>query len=166
MNVQQTGADGREVKEIDRSHLEMALSEFTSDEVRCALILPRAVKKESYLDQSKLPERTKRILGNTIGAGIIAVVYVDEIKGVEFDSVFVVPNGMKKNEKYIAFTRALSELTVVVDDQIPPASDTILRETVRADEVETSDQKKQPVFDGVEVGKIRKKKKNRADNRA
>ena len=166
MNVLQTGADGREVKEIDRSFLEKALSEFSSEEIRCALILPRAVKKEAYLDQSKLPEKTKRILANSIGRGVIAVVYVDEIKGVEFDTVFVVPNGMTKNEKYIAFTRALSELTVVVDNDIPPASDAILKETVHSEEKKSQNQQTISTFDGIEIGKVRKKKKRKEPARA
>ena len=39
---------------------------------------------------------------------------------IEFDKVFVVPNGMTENEKYIAYTRALSELILVIDDKITP----------------------------------------------
>ena len=45
---------------------------------------------------------------------------MDEVKGVEFDRVFVVPNGMTQNEKYIAFTRALSNLTIVIDERLDP----------------------------------------------
>ena len=41
--------------------------------------------------------------------------YVDEVKGIEFDRVYVFPAQMGRNEKYIAYTRALSELIVVVD---------------------------------------------------
>ena len=41
--------------------------------------------------------------------------YVDEVKGIEFDKAYVVPKGMTKSEKYIAYTRALSELVIVVD---------------------------------------------------
>lgn len=44
--------------------------------------------------------------------------YVDEVKGIEFDKVFVIPNKMSKNEKYIAYTRALSELVIVVDENL------------------------------------------------
>lgn len=40
------------------------------------------------------------------------------MKGIEFDKVFVVANKMTKTEKYIAYTRALSELIVVVDEEI------------------------------------------------
>lgn len=44
--------------------------------------------------------------------------YVDEVKGIEFDKVFVVSAKMRRNEKYIAYTRALSELIIVVDESI------------------------------------------------
>lgn len=47
-----------------------------------------------------------------------SVMYVDEVKGIEFDKVFVVSAAMHRNEKYIAYTRALSELIVVVDEKL------------------------------------------------
>ena len=50
--------------------------------------------------------------------GFISVMYVDEVKGIEFDKVFVVSAAMHRNEKYIAYTRALSELIVVVDEKL------------------------------------------------
>ncbi len=40
------------------------------------------------------------------------------MKGIEFDKVFVIPNGMSRNEKYIAYTRALTELTIVIDEEL------------------------------------------------
>jgi ATP-dependent exoDNAse (exonuclease V) alpha subunit len=40
------------------------------------------------------------------------------VKGIEFDKVFVIPNGMSRNEKYIAYTRALTELTIVIDEEL------------------------------------------------
>lgn len=41
--------------------------------------------------------------------------YIDEVKEIEFDTVFVVSTKMTRNEKYIAYTRALSKLVIVVD---------------------------------------------------
>lgn len=49
---------------------------------------------------------------------LTSVMYVDEVKGIEFDKVFVVSAAMHRNEKYIAYTRALSELIVVVDEKL------------------------------------------------
>lgn len=121
MQVSLTGVDGHSVKEINRTKLESTLSNLKVDEERVAVIVPRAVKKDKYLDEEQLPDSIKSIINKKdIGNGQIAVVYVDEVKGVEFDTVFVVPNGMTKNEKYIAYTRALSDLTIVYDEDLDP----------------------------------------------
>ena len=56
-----------------------------------------------------------------IGNGIISYMYVDEVRGIEFDMVYVITNKMSRNEKYIAYTRALSELIIVVDEQVQDA---------------------------------------------
>ena len=45
----------------------------------------------------------------------IPVFCVREIKGLEFDNVFVVTESMNRNEKYIAYTRALKKLFVSSD---------------------------------------------------
>lgn len=121
MNVSLTGVDGHSVKEISRTRLESTLADLRVDEERIAVILPRVAKKDKYIDKEQLPDNIKDIINEKdIGNGQIAVAYVDEVKGVEFDTVFVVPNGMTKNEKYIAFTRALSDLTVVYDEDLDP----------------------------------------------
>ena len=121
MQVSLTGVDGHSVKEITRARLESTLSNLRVDEERIAVILPRAAKKDKYIDKEQLPENIQSIISEKeIGNGQIALAYVDEVKGVEFDTVFVVPNGMTKNEKYIAYTRALSDLTIVYDEDLDP----------------------------------------------
>ena len=82
---------------------------------RIALLLPRKAKKKEYLNNQMFPEYITEVMGDEIEGGRITIAYVDEVKGVEFDKVFVVKNGMTKNEAYIACTRALSELTIVND---------------------------------------------------
>lgn len=119
MNVSLTGVDGHSVKEMARVRLESTLANLKITEERIALILPRSVKKkEKYIDEEQLPSSVKEIMGTEVGNGRIAVVYVDEVKGVEFDRVFVVPNSMTQNERYIAFTRALSDLIIVYDESL------------------------------------------------
>ena len=81
-------------------------------------MIPRSVHKTKYLEKDIIPENIRRRIGSKIDNGLIAIMYVDEVKGIEFDKVFVVSNKMTKNEKYIAYTRALSELVVVVDEEI------------------------------------------------
>lgn len=51
-------------------------------------------------------------------------------KGIEFDKAYVVVNKMSRNEKYIAYTRALSELILVVDDRVEEYDDEALQDTV------------------------------------
>ena len=62
-----------------------------------------------------LSAEVRDIIGRTIENGYISMMYVDEVKGIEFDTVFVVSAKMTRNEKYIAYTRALSKLVIVVD---------------------------------------------------
>lgn len=137
MEVLQTGVDGSKVVEIDRSELEQQLNELSIDGERVAILVPRKVArrtfkdeknlekkgagyKKGYLDYQLLSDKTKELIDDTLSDKKIAYMYVDEVKGVEFDKVFVIANGMTDNEKYIAYTRALSDLILVVDDNIQP----------------------------------------------
>ena len=43
----------------------------------------------------------------------ISIMYIDEVKGIEFDKVYAVDSGMDNNERYIAYTRALDNLSIV-----------------------------------------------------
>ena len=159
MTVEKTGADGRKVKEIDRSRFGDVLGKLTLRDERLAIILPRAVEKQKYLNGEKLPKRITTVLGDEIGSGRITLAYVDEVKGIEFDHVFVVPNGMSKNEKYIAFTRALSSLTLVIDRTIPDFVEEIIKETAA---IGTEEKQMADLMDysGIKVGKVVKRKRN------
>ena len=123
MDVLQTGVDGSGVREIPRSELEKELSVWNDRTERVAVLLPRGVQKKQYLHTEVLSEDIQNSIGEEMDAGKIAVMYVDEVKGIEFDRVFVVENKMSRNEKYIAYTRALSDLIVVVDDNVPDYDD-------------------------------------------
>ena len=114
----QTGVDGPKVREISRRDLEKELAGLMVTTERVAILLPRTVQKMKYLDMDILPENIRNMIGETMDNGFIAVMYVDEVKGIEFDKVFVVSAKMRRNEKYIAYTRALSELIIVVDESI------------------------------------------------
>lgn len=114
----QTGVDGPKVREIPRRDLEKELAGLMVTTERVAILLPRTVQKMKYLDMDILPENIRRITGETMDNGFISVMYVDEVKGIEFDKVYVVSAKMRRNEKYIAYTRALSELIIVVDESV------------------------------------------------
>lgn len=118
MDIIPIGQDGHNVKDINRYSFERTLSKLKMSEERIAIILPRKVDKNKYLDYEQISYEVKERIGDGMGNGKIALVYVDEVKGIEFDRVFVVPNGMTKNERYIAYTRALSDLTIVVDESL------------------------------------------------
>ena len=115
MDVKMTGVEGKPVKIIEKYELADAFKELRIGGERIALLLPRKAKKKEYLNNQMFPEYITEVMGDEIEGGRITIAYVDEVKGVEFDKVFVVKNGMTKNEAYIACTRALSELTIVND---------------------------------------------------
>lgn len=123
MNVMQTGVDGAKVREIARKDLEKELYDLQITTERVAILVPRSVQKKKYIHTDLLPERITSLLGDRIDNGYIAVMYVDEVKGIEFDKVYVVGDKMNRNEKYIAYTRALSELILVVDASVTAYDD-------------------------------------------
>jgi len=124
MQVKQTGVDGATVREISRKELEKELSNLNITTERIAILVPRKVIKKNYIEMEILPEKIRAVIGDKVDNGYISFMYVDEVKGIEFDKVFVIPNRMSKNEKYIAYTRALVELIIVVDENIPDVDDT------------------------------------------
>ena len=123
MDVLQTGVDGPSVREIPRRDLEKELADLNVTTERIAILVPRGVQKKKYIDTDILPKDIAKLVGDNMDNGYIAVMYVDEVKGIEFDKVFVVGNKMARNEKYIAYTRALSELILVVDDTVQDYDD-------------------------------------------
>ncbi|SDL37472.1 O-acetyl-ADP-ribose deacetylase (regulator of RNase III), contains Macro domain [Sarcina sp. DSM 11001] len=168
MSVSLTGVDGHSVKEIARVKLESVLANIKATDERIAVILPRTVKKKEYIDKDQIPPVIQEILGDTIANGTIAVVYVDEVKGVEFDRVFVVPNSMTDNERYIAFTRALSELTVVYDESLDPVIAVSEPEPQKKDEKQATPEKAHAAAlasSNITIGKVKIKRDKKAEER-
>lgn len=123
MIMHQTGVDGAKVREITKREFDSEVSNLHITTERVAILLPRGVQKRKYLSLEALSSEVRSIVGEEIAVGKIAVMYVDEVKGIEFDKVYVIPNKMGRNEKYIAYTRALSELIIVVDDGVQAYDD-------------------------------------------
>ena len=115
MSMLQTGVDGVKVREITKKEFDTEVSAIQINSERIAVLLPRGVPKKKYIDMISATEDAS---GEEIVSGKIAVMYVDEVKGIEFDKVYVIPNNMGRNEKYIAYTRALSELIIVIDESV------------------------------------------------
>ena len=66
-------------------------------------------------DYSKIPADVMRLCEpKVLNNEKASLLTVSEAKGLEFDSVFVIDACIGENEKYIAYTRALSELYIVV----------------------------------------------------
>ena len=115
------------------------------------------IAKNSYIKKDLLPSDIKAALGDNIGAGKIAITYVDEIKGIEFDTVFVVQTGMAKNEKYIAYTRALTKLIVVIDHEL---DDTLKRSENSSQSIRrSSNSASLSQIPGINIGRVVKRKK-------
>ena len=83
--------------------------------------------KVTYIDKSELPKKFRRdqlerkaiicsehYKNELMQLGKTDCVYsVPEIKGIEFNSVYVLLDNMTENEKYIALTRSLEKLTII-----------------------------------------------------
>lgn len=117
MSVQQTGVDGAVVSELNLKRLKDAIKDMSYDDSRIAIIVSRKLDKNYVFSKKDLKE-LNRISEESTGKGIISFMTVEQVKGIEFDKVFVLPTKMSKNEKYIAYTRAQSELVILVDDEV------------------------------------------------
>ena len=104
-NMAPIGLDGEPVKFISAKDVSKIAHNFDLSKKRVAIIC----SKKRVLDRKD----TDIFTYNNISKGKVSVVYVDDIKGIEFDIAFVIEEGMNDNEKYIAYTRALSELYIV-----------------------------------------------------
>lgn len=62
-----------------------------------------------------LPSELKQycIFNDVLNEKKAVVLTVKQAKGLEYDTVFVYDKDLTKNEKYIAYTRALSELYII-----------------------------------------------------
>lgn len=74
-------------------------------------------------DPETLPLPVRGIAKSEPYSRYLSVLSVQQAKGLEFDTAFVIEAGMDHNEKYIAYSRALSELYIVIDaDEEEPDS--------------------------------------------
>lgn len=95
----------RQVKIIDASEAETVC--------KLNLILKNRVVVISNFE-TILPEQLLSLcVKDKIEAEKASFMTVAEVRGLEFDTAIVFENGMTRNERYIAFTRSLSELYIV-----------------------------------------------------
>ena len=109
-NMECIGLTGGSVEYIDIMELENnALSNPCPPNRRWAILIPRIMEKDSI----KQLVSSNQLVIDKIDPGFISIMYVDEIKGFEFEKVFIIKDGMTENELYIAATRALEKLVIV-----------------------------------------------------
>lgn len=107
-----TGVEGEPVRNITFKEMLEELAMSAASEDRTAVILPRTMAK-TRVTRSPIVDAVKDSFSIKFDTTKVSVMYVDEIKGIEFNRVFVVDEDMERNERYIAFTRALDKLTIV-----------------------------------------------------
>ena len=110
MNMKKIGISGPNVRSISQKELIVQID--TSDNLegeRWAILIPRTIKKEKI----KKIFVDNKVTTDKLGKNKISLMYVDEVKGFEFERVYVLSEKMNENTRYVAYTRALNELIIV-----------------------------------------------------
>ncbi|MHB8962093.1 MAG: helicase domain-containing protein [Saccharofermentanales bacterium] len=98
------GIHGNPVKELAYKDLGIAIkADLSADSANRIAVI---AKDMDIISQLGIPHEHYEI--SKIFAGTVW-----EAKGLEFDHVYVIPDGMSRNEKYISYTRALNQLVIV-----------------------------------------------------
>ncbi len=114
-DVQPIGITSREVQELNLTSAIQWLKQLKGDnpQIRATVICK--------LGNQKMQQKLHDCLSgdsaswNVIDDTKISIVSVEMVKGLEFDAVVAIVEGMSVNEKYVAYTRALDDLVVVRD---------------------------------------------------
>ncbi len=109
------GSDVVEIKD-ENELLDIVLRRATNEEkTGYAAIIVKNIFEADYiigLLEGHTPVNNMTKGENTLHRTRWNVMLIDDVKGLEFKSVIVVSHRLTDNEKYIAYTRALDELTV------------------------------------------------------
>ena len=106
------GLDGAEVVETGLRDAveELFALRASRDGLRCAIVYRRGLAGvKGTLDELLGKDASYGV----VDSGKVSVIPVEVAKGLEFDAVVVIEDGMSDNELYIALTRALDNLIVV-----------------------------------------------------
>jgi len=110
-NTKSIGVSCGNVEFVDLQFLPQAINNLILLQKRSAIIISAKYRNDERLKQ--LITMNPNIIPNEIIQGKIALLTVEQAKGLEFDETIVIPTGMSKNELYISFTRALSKLSIL-----------------------------------------------------
>lgn len=92
------GIEGKEVKYINKKEINNVIISKINNKKKIAIIVQNKDELESIIPI----DCEYTFYGN-----------IEQVKGIEFDSVIIFDDKMTKNEKYIAYTRALNDLYIV-----------------------------------------------------
>lgn len=116
MPINTPGKGVHELKEADEFESEMITQLMDNQRAGLAAILVSNDAEARYLFDkfSDYEQKFHDMTGEDFGIHRTRwnVICVDDAKGLEFSSVFVLSGRMTRNEKYIAFTRALDDLYI------------------------------------------------------
>ncbi len=109
VDMKSIGFDGPQVEQITPREI----SRFFKDKKGLTAVICSEKDREKYLRKSYQEVKEKGRVSKTK----INFMSVYESKGLEFSAVAVIPSGMSAGERYIAYTRALKDLAVVVEKE-------------------------------------------------
>lgn len=98
-DILEMGLSTRDVEKIQKNKINEVINKKISEEKSIAVI-------------------TKENIEDKINNQLVRYCNVQEAKGFEYNTVIVNDKDMSQNEKYIAYTRALSELYILDDEEI------------------------------------------------
>lgn len=97
---------GEDVEKIDIQFVGQKIEESAKDPRNRILLTYQGVQEDILIDNVKSRIRKDYL-------SLIDFLQIQEVKGLEYDIVFVLTQNMSRNMKYVAFTRALTKLYVV-----------------------------------------------------
>lgn len=109
------GISGRSVQDTDLQTAVRWIIDLKKQnpEYRAAIIHRHGIKAIQEVLQTML--QMESISWHEVDDRMVSVISVETAKGLEFEAVVAIVDQMTNNEKYISYTRALEELTVVRD---------------------------------------------------
>ena len=119
------GLPGEDVLEItlDAAIARMLKEKENNASARAAIIYKKGVAGLDEIVAQQIPEKMLSL--NEVDTRKISVITAEMAKGLEFESVIAITDYMEANEKYIAFTRALQNLSVVECPALSFAQDVV-----------------------------------------
>ena len=107
------GIKGKEVKEENLKGVLNSLKSIQNShkKYRSVIIYKTLTEKQNKI-LSDFSEEMNIEMNTVVNEGI-SILPINLVKGMEFDAVAVLTNGMEFNEQYVAFTRALDNLYIV-----------------------------------------------------